>query len=497
MKIHVLMIALAFAGWSGTTAGQAQVAPSKPALASGTTTSSSGPKFSTSSTSLVNQWLREQSAAARVWDLGGQFRVRFEHREHYAASGIPGAVDFRDVGGNSDNTYLLLREKIHLGYAPRSWFSGFAEARDSSSQGDDRRPSPDTDTFDLHQAYVVLGNAGQFPVSAKVGRQEMIYGDERLIGVSDWSNTQRVFDAAKLRFENKNVWVDGFIGRVVLVDDNNFNVANDYDFFSGVYASTRTLVPKQETQLYFLARNASTASPSAIGTGLPASLTGASPRNIYTIGARIKSLPGQLGGWDYDAEVAGQFGRFKFTAAGPSLDHQAFAAHLAGGYTWTNAFGSPRFGVEYNYASGDSDPTDGDHGTFENLFPTNHKSYGYMDFFSWQNLHDVRLAMALKPSNKLTVTADYHVFWLADRNDFFYQVNGAPRTSGGYGINPNAGSHAGSEIDLVATYTIRPFAVAQAGYGHFFAGDYVEASLRGAGGAADADFAYVQLVLNF
>jgi hypothetical protein len=30
----------------------------------------------------------------------------------------------------------------------------------------------------------------------------------------------------------------------------------------------------------------------------------------------------------------------------------------------------------------EADPTDSDHGAFENLFPINHKSYGYMDFFS-------------------------------------------------------------------------------------------------------------------
>lgn len=451
----------------------------------------------TASAGLLNDWLREEDAGFKAWDLGGQFRLRFEAKEHFAAAGQPGASDFRQTGGNPDNTYWLTREKLHLGYSPGNWLTAFVEGRNSTSAGDDRNPNPESDFIDLHQAYLKLGDAKQFPLTAQVGRQELFYGDERLIGAFDWSNVGRVFDAARLRYQNSDVWVDAFVGRVVLVDDNNFNEANDYDFFAGIYASTRTLIPKQETQLYFLARNVGNQSPNAIGAGLPPLLTGASPRDVYTVGLRVKSLPGQFQGWDYEAEVAGQFGRFKTSATSPGLKQEAFAAHVAGGYTWAEAWGTPRVGLEYNFASGDSNPNDATHGTFDNLFPTNHKFYGYMDFVSWQNIHNVRLATSLKPLPRLTLTADYHAFWLADTRDFFYQVNGAPRNSGGYGINPGAGSFVGTEFDLFATYAIKPFASAQVGYGHFFAGDYVKNSLTTVGGATDADFVYAQLVFNF
>lgn len=92
-------------------------------------------------------------------------------------------------------------------------------------------------------------------------------------------------------------------------------------------------------------------------TGEP--VKGASPRDIYTVGLRVKSLPGEFDGWDYGAELAGQLGRFKSSATSASLDHEAFAAHVAGGHIWTGAFGSPRLGVEYNFASGGSDATNG------------------------------------------------------------------------------------------------------------------------------------------
>lgn len=452
----------------------------------------------TPSAGLVNDWLREQSPEFSKWDIGGQFRLRLEHKEHFATPGLgPTAVDFRRAGGNSDNTYLLLREKLHVGYKPIDWLGAYVEARDSSSHGDERNPNPEADTFDLHQGYLTLGNAKEFPLTAKVGRQELSYGDERLIGAFDWNNIGRVFDAAKLRAENDLGWIDAFVGRVVIPRDDHWNESNDYDYFSGLYASSKKLVPNQETEVYFLARNVGEQSPATIGAGLPAIWTGASPRNIYTFGFRVKSLPGAYGGWDYSAEVAGQLGDFQFAAGGRELDHEAFAAHVGGGYTFKDTWATPRVGLEYNYASGDEDPTDGDHTTFENLFPTNHKFYGYMDFVSWQNIHNPRLTASIKPLKKLTVTADYHAFWLAETSDFFYQVNGAPRSTGGYGINAGADNYVGSEVDLVATYAFKPYAALQVGYGHFFVGDYIKDTLGPVGGAKDADYLYSQFVFTF
>src|SRR6266567_7957498 len=64
-----------------------------------------------------NDWLREQSAAFNPWDFGGQFRVRYEIKEN--GGSFPDR-DFRRTGVDNDNSYLLLREKVHLGYAPVS-----------------------------------------------------------------------------------------------------------------------------------------------------------------------------------------------------------------------------------------------------------------------------------------------------------------------------------------------------------------------------------------
>ncbi|MEP6662081.1 MAG: alginate export family protein [Verrucomicrobiota bacterium] len=444
------------------------------------------------SAGLVNDWWREQSPAFSPWDIGGQFRLRYELKDD---AGFGANNDFIHSREN-DNDYYLLREKIHIGYTPEKWLSFFVEGRDASAHSDERDPSPDTDTFDLHQAFVSFGDPGQFPLSLKIGRQELLYGDERFVGVSDWGNTGRSFDAAKLRFENEALSVDLFSGRVVVPYDDHFNVANDYDWFSGIYASTRKLVPWQETQLYFLARNVGTAAANAVAAGVPGSPSTA--RDVYTLGTRLKSLPGKLKGWDYSAEVAGQFG--SIVQSGVRRDLKSLAADATAGYTWMKVFGAPRVGGGYTYASGDSDPTDGKTETFEPLLGTNHKFYGLMDLWGLRNIHSGRFVASIKPLKRITLSTEYHLLWLADTHDFFYPESGAGRSANGYGRKPQNDNYVGSELDIIADCAVTPYLNAQVGYGHFFVGDYIRQSVHSVpanGGPVDADWFYAQIKFNF
>jgi hypothetical protein len=404
-----------------------------------------------------------------------------------------------------------------VGYT-ESWWSALVEGRSSFAQSDQRfaypnspavagtRPAkglgPESDTIDLQQAYVTLGNHKEFPVSMKLGRQELSYGDERLVGAYGWNNITRVFDAAKLRWQNAWFGADFFTGRVVVPEDGRFNVDNDYDWFSGMYA-TITKIPKHSLDVYFLARNAS---QSAIAAEPSPQFPQPSARDIYTIGFRLKSQPNELGPWDYLIESAYQFGDFQDRRLGVNsarLDHEAFMAVLQGGFTFTETWAKPRLGLEYDFGSGDSNPKDGKHETFENLFPTNHKFYGYMDFVSLQNVHDLRGIFQLKPHPRVSVALEGHGFWLADTHDSFYNVAGAPRggiaatpAGNGYGINPNYSNFLGTELDVIAGYALTRFAQLEVGYGHFFTGDYIHQSLS-VTGSRDAEYIYTHATSNF
>jgi len=84
-------------------------------------------------------------------------------------------------------------------------------------------------------------------------------------------------------------------------NDNEFDQRNWDDWFSGIYGSTPSLVPGTELQLYLLADNANADSPKRV-TNYG---RGNSPRDIYTIGSRFQTLPGQLHGWELNSEFAG------------------------------------------------------------------------------------------------------------------------------------------------------------------------------------------------
>ena len=466
----------------------------------------------------INEWLRKDNPYMSQWDFGGSIRLRYEVKENFAISGAPGSLDFRDHGADVSNDYFLERIRYRVGYSEK-WWNVLVEGRSSLAQSDDRvaytnfppvagtvsrkGDGPESDTIDLHQAFVTVGNHKEFPISLKVGRQEMIYGEERLIGAFGWNNIGRVFDGAKVRWQNPWFAADFFVTRVVIPEDGRFNVANDYDWFSGVYA-TVTKVPKHTLELYVLSRNAS--SQAAAAEPSPQYLQ-PSARDIYTFGLRLKSNPGELGNWDYILESAGQLGNFRDPRAGaPSgrLDHEAYMVVAQGGYTFSDAWAKPRLGLEYAHGSGDRDAHDDKHETFENLFPTNHKFYGYMDFFSLQNVHDVRAIFQLKPHSRLTLALEGHAFWLADTHDSFYASSGGARggtttTPGtGYGVNPGYSNFVGTELDLIGGYALTRFAQLEAGYGHFFTGDYIRSSLSAASrGSTDADWFYLQATINF
>jgi hypothetical protein len=499
------------------------------ALAAGTATVSpaqySPPPSPQPFAGFFNEALRQHDPYLSAWDFGGNERIRFEDHQGYGIAGLGGAPskpnnDFRANGANTDNSYWLSKLRLHVGYTDK-WWSAYLEGRSSLESGDQRYAypnvpavagtvrkqgdGPEADGLDLQQAFVTLGNHKEFPLSVKVGRQELSYGDERLIGAFGWNSIGRTFDAVKLRWQTEWFAADVFASHPVVPQDGKFNVDNDHDYFSGVYATT-TKIPKHIVDAYFLARNSGRLAASDVASP---QFPQPSARDIYTIGGRIKSQAGQFHGLDYLIDGAYQFGDYadpRLTPGGvaPRLNQQAFMAILQLGYTFEDVWAKPRLGAEFDYGSGDSNPTNHTHGTFENLFPTNHKFYGSMDLVSLQNIQDAGLNLTLKPIPRLSLAMMGNALWLADTHDSFYTVAGTPRgglmpTSGaGYGINPGYSSFLGTEITVIAGLAVSRSLQLEAGYGHFFAGKYIEQTWASSGfGSRDADFGYAQLTFSF
>jgi hypothetical protein len=79
------------------------------------------------------------------------------------------------------------------------------------------------DNIDIHQAYIKLDQVFAQPISITVGRQEIVFGGQRLVGSVGWHNFGRSFDAVKVRL-GKPAYVDLFNAQLV-------NGAHDRYFF--------------------------------------------------------------------------------------------------------------------------------------------------------------------------------------------------------------------------------------------------------------------------
>ncbi|MDZ4287044.1 MAG: alginate export family protein [Prosthecobacter sp.] len=379
----------------------------------------------------------------------------------------------------TDDAWLLQRIRVGLEWQPLPWLHVTVQGQDAREFFSDRLNVPGLmgaegdDAFDLRLASVEIGDPKHH--SLKLGRQVLSYGDERLVGPLEWLNFSRTFDAVKLHYQEKDWWLDAFTSSIVTIQPSEFNQSNWLDandtrnqFFSGLYFSSQ-IIPVQTTDLYLFHLHEEAAAGST---------------DFLTLGTRWKGDPAKLRGWDYTIEGAAQAGQ----AMGQDL--RAYAAHLEAGYNWLKCAWKPRVGLEYSCASGDGNAADGQVHTFQQLFPTGHPPYGFMDTFAWQNMHNLVLHLAAQPHPKIKTAIDFHAFWLADTGDAWYRSNGVTRVRP---ITPAASNYAGSEIDVTIGSKLTKHLDVLLGYSHFFAGAYLDDT----GASDDADFAYLMVTLNY
>jgi hypothetical protein len=75
-------------------------------------------------------------------------------------------------------------------------------------------------TFDLRQEYLEFQSR---PVTASAGRQQLRFGDERLIGISHWTNVSRTVDVIHARLWTEQNGLDLFNGSVVRIFPTSFD----------------------------------------------------------------------------------------------------------------------------------------------------------------------------------------------------------------------------------------------------------------------------------
>ncbi len=205
----------------------------------------------------------------------------------------------------------------------------------------------------------------------------------------------------------------------------------------------------------------------------------------YTVGTRGEGKLPRYDAWGYGYEFAYQFG----DKASDKI--KAYAYHGDINYTFKNCFAQPVVKIEYNYASGDDNPNDGDSETFIPLFQSTHEPYGIIDFFRWQNVKRLCCILDFMPlKDRIKCSLEYHRFYLAETEDAWYNSSGKKIRKG---TSADVSDYVGDEVDLVMKYKVLSFLELEGGYAHFFCGDYV----KDTGSSDDADWFYFQTAITF
>ena len=401
--------------------------------------------------------------------VGSQLRLRSESRRN---------ARFDRARAGNDEDYLLSRFRVGLAWEPSDRVTGRVELQDARMLGeeaisDTRTPNVYADRLDIHQAYLDVGLPGSagVPVSLRIGRQKLLYGSQRMVSPLEWVNTARVFDGARIAVEpGAGRKLDAFATRLVPVrptglNDHGRTASRMFNSrLHGVYYADASLLAGGRVEGYWLLRREDRVDDA-----------------VHTVGARLDAAGGA---WAFDGEIARQTGRHG------GLPHRAALVHAGGSFT-ADLPGRPKLGAAFNYGSGDADPADGVHGTFDQLYPLGHAYYGYMDLFALQNLRNTEVTVeTVLPGNARLRVGVQDFVLAAPGADAWYDVAGAVvHRAPGEALS----AHVGNEVDVTLRIPLGQVGL-EVGYSRFFGGAY----LRDADFAQrTADFLYVQTLIGF
>jgi hypothetical protein len=414
----------------------------------------------------------EEKQDERDLSVFGQVRVRGEFRDN---------SDF-DADRPDRQRFIGQRTRLGLDVRVNPRVEGRVLAQDARIWGADGTTVDtglETQSLDILEGYADLRWIWDLPLQIRLGRQQLSYGSERLVGTNDFSLTARTFDAYRFRFEMGALIFDVFSAK--LVDTNGpgppgLPVMSDQDRnFSGAYFS-REGERIERLDIYWL-RDIDKTHPTTPGE-----------IKRHTFGALGRTaLPAALA---LEVEYGYQTGE-----AGDPLDiaAQMLVAELS---IARKELRDLQAAVGFDWATGDSNPADGDLETWDQLFPTAHRHLGTMDYVGRQNIRDLRGQLGARLTSRITGLVDFHHFRLDRPEDAWYNTAGEVTQAGVRVFGPDPSrteTELGQEVDLLLRFVGFAGAAIEGGYSRFFAGDVL-----GEGGAPqdDSDWAYIQVKVD-
>ena len=394
--------------------------------------------------------------------------VQAEERFRYEA------YDNNNLKVGANDSYVLNRFRFQVDLHTPSWFRVTAQVQDARS-GYQNAPigPPNTVRWDMKLAYAEIGAPDKHWFSLRVGRQLINYNNT-IIANSEWRNQGRSYDAAVLNLNAKREHLGIFAASAVVPQAFGVSPHQEGNNIYGAYGRIDDLVPHSNLEPFFLWR----VQPAEVVEPAVAKTTG--HENEKAVGVRFKEQIHDA--FDYSGELIYETGKVG------SQSINAWATQEGAAYQFLDVAAKPRIFTQYDYASGNSNPTaSGSHSTFDTIYPSAHDRFGIVDLFGWQNIEAVRAGTTIEPHRRLTVTAQGLDFWAPSALDSIYNTSGSSIV-----FNKTAhGHHVGAEIDGYSWYELNKHFNVGGGAGYFGGGQFLTNV------TTNHSYTYYYVALNF
>jgi hypothetical protein len=353
--------------------------------------------------------------------LGADLRERFESND---------AANF--AVGSKTQDYVISRLEAHADLRLGDAVQAFVQLESAFAPGKIVLSPVDQDRLDLEQAFIVVSEPlGEGLVRLRIGRQQFAFDLQRFVSARDGPNVRQSYDAIWGDYEWSALRLSGFYSQPVQSRDtrafDNFSSRHltyggmraEYEFSEHISVSAYVSEFRQDNARF-------------------PSISGNERRSILDV-----RFAGGASGFDWDAEAMGQGG----VIAEESV--RAWAIGTRAGYTIDGLNWTPRVGLQFDAASGDSDSHDSRMGTFNPLFP-NGSYLTLAGYTGYTNFIHLKPSLTLSPVDTLTVMLAVAAQWRQTTADAVYTqpdipVAGTAGRGGAY-----TGSYAQTRIDWQA-----------------------------------------------
>ena len=413
-------------------------------------------------------FLRDSRPRQDFWDPIKYIRLRRNADDWFLTIGGEAREVWEQIGNDNWGQAPLMNGHLNERYMPYfdihygSHVRTFIELKSGLNSFRFGGPRPiDEKKLDFQAAFVDFGTpeTGNW-IRFRAGRQELEYGDGRLIDVREGPNVRLSFDGFMVRSKINQWRIDGFAMRPDLDKPGFFDNAPDHEVgFWGVYA-TRTLPKNMSLDAYYLGLDRK-----------HATFQRGTAREVrHSLGARLsRPIATERPGLDFDYEALWQFGTFG------SADIRAWTVASETGYRITTAPLKPRFSIRADVSSGDH-PKSNTLGTFNALFPKGN----YFGVLATTgpgpiNFIDVHPRVEGTFPHNVSASFDWLFYWRESLEDGVYAVPG-------FLIRPADGSRArfvGHRPGTEIRWQVNRHLWFQGDYGIFYAGRFLKETKPG------------------